>query len=75
MTEDNGKEMIRMELQIGQLIRVVANVNERLTELESQYQQQHRLQQIFLQERVQHLQKDPGTRRNIPESKALVAKR
>ena len=30
----NNKELIRMELQIGQLIRIVANLNERIIELE-----------------------------------------
>ncbi|MFD1203825.1 MULTISPECIES: hypothetical protein [Sporosarcina] len=31
---ERNKEMIRMELQIGQLIRIVATMNERIKELE-----------------------------------------
>lgn len=40
------KEVIRMELQIGELIRIVANLNERLKELEDTKSRKSYIQQI-----------------------------
>ncbi|WOV88022.1 hypothetical protein QWT69_02565 [Sporosarcina oncorhynchi] len=37
------KKMIRMELQIGELIRIIANMNERIIELEENEQVNNRL--------------------------------
>lgn len=43
------KKMIRMELQIGQLIRIVANMNERVNELEDAEKKKKRM---FVEKRM-----------------------
>lgn len=40
------KEVLRMELQIGELIRIVANLNERLNELEDVKEYKSYMQKI-----------------------------
>lgn len=55
MTVKNDNDIIRMELQIGQLLRVVANINERVIELEYQLKQYERLQQLFVSERLESM--------------------
>lgn len=40
------KDVLRMELQIGELIRIVANLNERLQGIEEVKQKKSRIQKI-----------------------------
>ncbi len=47
------KEVLRMELQIGELIRMVANLNERLMKLEDSEKGKHYVQKIQHGQRIQ----------------------
>ena len=41
-----GKEVLRMEMQVSELIRMVANLNERLKNLEDKKKLNHYIQKI-----------------------------
>lgn len=46
------KEVLRMELQIGELIRIVANLNERLKELEEQKEYKNEVFNVHVRQRT-----------------------
>lgn len=52
--ESQQKIILRMELQIGQLIRLVANLNERLDVVE-QEQREYELHKVLQIKRISHV--------------------
>lgn len=46
------KEVLRMELQISELIRMAANLNERIKTLENRIEQKSYMQKIAVSERT-----------------------
>lgn len=46
------KEVLRMEMQVSELIRIVANLNERLKNLEDEKKLHHYIQKIAYKQKV-----------------------